>query len=347
MLLSPIVPSDSDTVILQDGRRLGYAVYGAGPPIRGDGRGLCEDDRDTDRVATVFYFHGLPSSRYEGAALHNAALTSKTRIISLDRPGIGLSTPYPHQGKSPLSSKSAKEKDEGLVQWSNDVLEVADLLGISTFHIAAVSGGAPYALACARFHTSERLKGVSIVAGLGPWEMVKSHFNLTQKFLAWCSCYIPSAATAILEAGLGRPARDPDPVVFEEVIEASLAGLDEDSRSVLLHSSVDEGEGAEGVVLRCELTRSMREAFRQGSDGIVHDSKLSVSKWPFRLEDIPQDVPVSLWYGQMDANMPVEIGRALASAIPGSNLVELAGETHFTILPRHGVRILRELVHAW
>jgi pimeloyl-ACP methyl ester carboxylesterase len=69
----------ADTLTLPDGRRLGYAQYGS----------------LTQRA--VFYLHGLPGSRTEGAYFHDLGLESGTRIVAMDRPGIGLSSPHPNR----------------------------------------------------------------------------------------------------------------------------------------------------------------------------------------------------------------------------------------------------------
>jgi hypothetical protein len=65
----------SDTIILPDGRKLGYAQYGSltGWPI--------------------FYLHGLLGSRIEAAFSHDMGLKLDARIVGVDRPGIGWSLP--------------------------------------------------------------------------------------------------------------------------------------------------------------------------------------------------------------------------------------------------------------
>lgn len=68
---------NSDTLLLPDGRRLGYAQYGA----------------QTGRA--VLYLHGHPGSRLEGAHLHDLGLKLGARIIAPDRPGVGWSSPHP------------------------------------------------------------------------------------------------------------------------------------------------------------------------------------------------------------------------------------------------------------
>lgn len=71
--------SNSDTLLLPDGRKLGYAQYGS----------------PTGRP--VFYVHGHPASRLEGAHLHDVSLRLGARIICPERPGFGLSSPRPNR----------------------------------------------------------------------------------------------------------------------------------------------------------------------------------------------------------------------------------------------------------
>jgi pimeloyl-ACP methyl ester carboxylesterase len=65
--------SEDGTLLLGDGRRLGYAWYG-----QPDGE-------------PVFYFHGHPGSRLEARFARQAAAGAGLRVIALDRPGYGLS----------------------------------------------------------------------------------------------------------------------------------------------------------------------------------------------------------------------------------------------------------------
>ena len=71
------IEGTSTTLTLPDGRKLGYAQY-----VSPTGR-------------TVFYLHGLPGSRIEAAAFVPMAMKLGARIIAVDRPGYGLSSPQP------------------------------------------------------------------------------------------------------------------------------------------------------------------------------------------------------------------------------------------------------------
>lgn len=106
-----MIPPRIDTVVdLSDERRLAYAEYG----------------EPTD--APGFLFHGLPGSRLAWGLLLGNLIPTGVRIIAPDRPGYGCSDPQP--GRS-------------LLDWADDVTELADILEIEKFAIVGVSGGGP------------------------------------------------------------------------------------------------------------------------------------------------------------------------------------------------------------
>jgi pimeloyl-ACP methyl ester carboxylesterase len=125
---------DDSSIQLPDGRRLGYAEYGEpeGP--------------------TVMYFHAAPGSSHIHADMAEKALQHKVRLIVIDRPGYGLSTP---------------KADRSLLSWGDDVAFLMDFLKISQFSVVGFSGGCPFALACARA-LPNRVKKVTLVAALVP-----------------------------------------------------------------------------------------------------------------------------------------------------------------------------------
>ena len=119
---------DLKSFVLKDGRRLSYRESGdpGGRP--------------------VFYFHGAVGSSVEWPSQEKHGL----RLIGLDRPGYGCSTPQPMRSF------------EG---WSRDVAEVADQLGWKTFRLIGFSAGAPHALAVAAL-LPERVERVLLVGAV-------------------------------------------------------------------------------------------------------------------------------------------------------------------------------------
>jgi pimeloyl-ACP methyl ester carboxylesterase len=125
----------SSSLMLRDGRSLGFAEYG---PVDG---------------VPVVYFHGTPGSRLN-AFLQTWGDACGIRFIAIDRPGYGLSTFY---------------RDRKMLDLAYDVGELADFLHLDRISLAGISGGGPPVLACA-YGLGERIITSVIVSGGGPPE---------------------------------------------------------------------------------------------------------------------------------------------------------------------------------
>ena len=125
---------DDHVVYLRDGRSLGFAQYG-----RPDG-------------AVVISAHGGLVGRLDVAAAAPVAERAGVRLISPDRPGIGLSDPLP--GRTTLD-------------WADDVAELLDQLGVDRFAAMGWSMGGQYAATLGHAMPS-RVTRVAIIAGALP-----------------------------------------------------------------------------------------------------------------------------------------------------------------------------------
>jgi pimeloyl-ACP methyl ester carboxylesterase len=128
-------PRIDGEIVLLDGRRLGFAVWG---DPEGEPAVLC---------------HGAPASRLFRP---DPAVTARLgmRLITADRPGYGRSSPQP--GRT-------------FLDWVGDLSQLMAHLGLTSFSIAAHSAGGPYALACASLLPQvRRVVLVSSVAPLDP-----------------------------------------------------------------------------------------------------------------------------------------------------------------------------------
>jgi pimeloyl-ACP methyl ester carboxylesterase len=81
-------------------------------------------------------------------------------------------------------------------------------------------------------------------------------------------------------------------------------------------------------MMAMEATRLSRTTGRAAAQ----DFEVFFGDWGFPLESI--DVPVHLWQGDVDVNVPPLHAKVLHEKIPGSVLHELAGEGHFYIFDR-------------
>jgi len=277
---------------LSDGRMLGYNEYG---PI--DGKPL-------------FYFHGTPSSRVEWQMFGGEQLASHLhlRVISIDRPGMGLSD---------------FQAGRRLSDWPADVVELADGLGIDHFAVLAFSGGGPYAAVCA-LAIPDRLTCVGIVSGAGPFPetgVAEGVNPVSRRFFDLCRDK-PVRGRLLLRM-MGVMAH----YAPNRLIEESLAALPEPDQAVLKRPEVRQ----------CYL-QTLREAQRRGPCGAQHDTALMVSPWEFRPQEIA--VAVHLWHGEADREIPISMGRTLAAALPKSQAHFYPEEGHLSVLVNHVQDIL-------
>lgn len=278
---------------LPDGRRLGYLEYG-------DLLGL-----------PVFFFHGFGSTRLMRHPDESIPVSLGLRVLSVDRPGIGLSDPQPGRR---------------LMDWPRDVAAMADALGIGRFAVLGWSGGGPYALACAR-----ALPGRVIAAGVisGPAPLVHERSGEYLKRRHRGAARVASTAPWLLRVVLwhwGRPQRR-DPVrSFESAVEGMIASdqqLMADPR------------------LREIMIENASEVYRQGGRGMYDEGRILAGPWGFRPEEIR--TPVFVWHGELDDTVPAEMARHLASLIPGCRAVFFPGEGHHLLYYRWS-EILAQLV---
>ena len=275
---------------LKDGRSLGYAEYGApeGKP--------------------VFYFHGFPGSRLDWlfSDTNDSATQLNARIIAVDRPGMGLS-----------DSKHSRK----ILDWPDDVVELADKLQLDRFAVLGISGGGPYAASCA-YKIPERLTATAIVSGMGPFEAPHMKDGTS-----WTIPGKPSLIRRLLlmlfDIGLRK---NPDQFVTRSKVQ-----FPEPDRVLL-----DKPEVAKVYV------EMLREAFRSGIGGVYEEAKLYTRPWKFRLQDI--SVEVHLWHGELDVNVPVSVGHYIADTIPNCRSIFLKEEAHLSLPYNHIRDILSVLV---
>ncbi len=282
----------SATLLLPDGRKLGYAQYG-----------LLTGQR------TMFYCHGWPGSRLEAAMFDAIALRLELRIIAVERPGFGWSSPHP---------------DRTLLDHAKDIESLANHLDLKSYGVLGISGGGPYALACAYALPADKLKGVSIVCGLGPPDMGYAGMD----WMHWAGFtfgnrYMPGLMRWwFSRQPTWRPGLSDEERLELVVQEAVKNKSKSHPKDVIFFTDVD---------LMRLLTRGAREAVCQGFDGMVLDGKLINSDFGFRIEDIPKDLPVYLWYGTLDTSVPLHHGEKIATRLGANAHLRKVEETHASI----------------
>jgi pimeloyl-ACP methyl ester carboxylesterase len=267
---------------LEDGRRLGY--------------GSCGDPSGMP----IFYCHGFPGSRLEVVLADRAAAAHSIRLIGIDRPGYGLSDAKPGRR---------------LTDWAEDVTQLADHLHVGRFSVLGVSGGGPYAAACA-FRLPTRVAAVGMACGLAPVATARDLHGMTalNRLGLLMAVKAPSLIPVVLAPVAILLRRRPALAVA--MINARASAAD---RQVLHRRDV-----------RRLMAATFREAMRSGFRGAAGDLKIYGAGWGFALDAIR--VPVVLWHGEKDRIVPAAMGRRLAAAIPGCQAAFYPTHGHFSLI---------------
>jgi pimeloyl-ACP methyl ester carboxylesterase len=277
---------------LKDGRTLGYAEYGdlQGRPL--------------------FFFHGMPGSRF----FHPPDKITRelgVRLITIDRPGYG---------------ESAFQPGRRILDWPSDVVQLADTLGLQKFAVAGHSGGGPYVLACA-YSLPNRVTIAASLCGAGPVEAphATSGMELQNKLGFLFGRIIPWPLWQLLIW-----------ITYRHKLAPAAAALRHRShRPPADEALMDLLEIREACIV------SEKEAFRPGLLGFAWDARLLTRPWGFRLEEIT--VPVSLWHGTADNVTPLTMAKYVAYRLPNCRATFCEGEAHLLIFP-HWKEILTQII---
>jgi pimeloyl-ACP methyl ester carboxylesterase len=274
-----------------------------------DGRAIGYAEFGQSGGQPLVFCHGFPSSRLSGALLDTAAKALGIRVIAADRPGHGLSD---------------FKRWRRVAHWSKDVASLADALGIGQFAVLGVSAGGPYAAACAAL-LPQRVSAAGLVSGWAPPNAPTTKPGARLPFLPAVGRHV----RLLRRFSLGRAAK--------RLATDGFKFLDRATRDA---PNADRGVIGDELVRRV-LVDDMREAFRQGARGPASDARVIKRRWGFRLEEIR--VPVWLWHGQEDRNVPPALARFLSERIPGSRTTFYRTDAHLSTLVGHRREILEAL----
>ena len=248
----------------------------------------------------VFYFTGGNSSRLEGKWFEKAAQEKKIRLIVPDRPGFGLSDFQPARS---------------FLDWAKDIEELADALKIERFAIFGLSGGSPH-VAAVSYLLPERITNAAIVSGVAPPEMPEKFKGMWPpvRMIFFSARYAPGINRFLLKQMSGFYANK------EKMLKQMKQALPKPDQQL-----IDKRPEVIDI-----FSEAANEAHRSGLDGDAWEWKMYVQPWGFALEDIK--VKIGLWYGEVDGNVPVGMGKYLAKHIPNSQLKIVPDGGHFSTI---------------
>ena len=273
-------PALEGTVAVREDRRISFAEYG---PRRGP---------------AIIWMHGTPGARRQiPLEIREYADQQGVRIIGLDRPGIGSSTPYLYPN---------------ILDWTHDLELILDTLAIDTVRLIGLSGGGPYVLA-AGAALPDRVYGVGVLGGLAP----------TQG---------PDAA----EGGIIQLAVTLAPFLVAARVPLGIA-LTQGIRLVrpLAGSALDlyaavQPPGDKNLLSRPEFKAMFLDDLLNGSrfqtSAPLNDLVLFTKHWGFEAADVR--VPVRWWHGDDDHIVPFRHGQHVVDRLPDATMTVIDGESH-------------------
>lgn len=247
-----------------------------------DGRQLGFDDVGDPTGVPVLFVHGSPDSRRSRHPDDSLATAMGVRLVSVDRPGFGLSTSH---------------RTATLGSFADDVIALADELEVDTWHAFGWSAGGPFALAVAACHP-ERVSRVAVVAGLVPFEAyscpgILDDADAGRHMIAELGAELGPAGLAEMAAPMLAPFPCDLALAMEHVTENADA------------LRLTELESVPGVTR--VMAEGLVDAVSGGLDGLIRDLELQVESPDLSWDAVTS--PVDLWYGGRDTTAPVTFGR--------------------------------------
>jgi pimeloyl-ACP methyl ester carboxylesterase len=273
-------PRLEGSVSVRDGRRLSFAEFG------------------TPRGAAIIWMHGTPGGRRQIPVEARAyAAEHDLRIIGIDRPGIGTSTPHLYAN---------------VLDWTHDLEIVADALAIDTMRLIGLSGGGPYALA-AGAALPDRVHGVGVLGGVAPMKGPDAIRGGLVEVAPYAAPILSLTRVPLgyLLAGVIRLIRP-------------LAGPAIDTYAAL------QPRGDKELLARPEFRAMFLDDLLHGArfhvGAPLADIILFTRPWGFDAADVK--VPVRWWHGDNDHIIPHAHGVHLAARLPDARFETIPGESH-------------------
>jgi pimeloyl-ACP methyl ester carboxylesterase len=291
-------PRLEGTIEADSGRRFGFAEFG------------------NPHGRPVIWMHGTPGARRQiPDAARIAAEVTDIRLIGIDRPGVGSSTPHLYAQFS---------------DWIEDLEQMLESLGIDRYAMLGLSGGGPYVLAAAHA-MPERMVVAGVLGGVaptvGPDAADGGVVALAERFnwaLTTFNAPLTWAMTALVW-GL-RPFGSPALRVYARLSPPG-------DRLVFARPEI-----------RAMFLDDLNRGARLGLRAPVFDIVLFGRDWGFSVRDVK--VPVHWWHGDADHIVPLRHGEHVVSLLPDAQLYVRPGESHLGTLIA-AEEILGTLMETW
>ena len=292
-------PKLEGNIAVGDDRQIGFAEFG-------DPQGRA-----------IFWLHGTPGARRQiPMEARVYAEKRQIRLIGIDRPGIGSSTPHQY---------------DTVFAFADDLRTMADILGIDQMEVIGLSGGGPYTLACAA-GMPDRVVAAGVIGGVAPTTgpdaiaggVMGSVGLRVAPLLQVAGGPIGLAASVLIR--LVRPLASPAADLYGRVSPEA------DRRLLALPE------------IKAMFLDDLLHGSRKQLSAPLADVLLFSRDWGFRVSDI--EVPVRWWHGDADHIVPFAHGEHMVDLLPDAKLFVLPGESHLGTLGE-AEQVLTTLLETW
>jgi len=236
---------------------------------------VIHDDVGDPQGAPVVYLHGGGDSRLSRHPDDSVAASLGVRLVAVDRCGLA-------------------DRRRTLRSCADEVVALADELGLGRFAVLGWSAGGPHALAVAAVEP-ERVSRVALVASMPLPDGVAALPRDVQRAMRLAR-FAPRLAARGLEAW----GRRPPPPTGDPANDAAYA-------------------------------RGRVESFSSGGLWLARELAYLGRPWGFEPEDV--QVPVTLWWGERDRVTPPSIAHEFERRLPQATL-RLVDDTHQLLFSR-------------
>ena len=298
MVVAIARPKLEGNIAVGEDRRIGFAEFG-------DPQGRA-----------VFWLHGTPGARRQIPMEARVFAEQRSiRLIGVDRPGIGSSTPFQY---------------ENVLAFAVDMATIADTLGIDKMAVVGLSGGGPYTLACAAA-MPERIVAAGVLGGVAP--------TVGPDAIGGGLMALGTLAAPVIQVA-GGPIRLAASTLIRMIRPVA-------EPAVYLYAAISP-EADRKMLVRPEFKAMFLDDLLNGSRKQMAapfaDIVVFARDWGFRLDEVK--VPVRWWHGDRDHIVPFAHGQHVVSGLPDAELHQLPGESHLAGLGR-AEDILSTMLDIW
>ena len=267
--------------------------------VRPDGRTVAWSECGLPGGRPVLRLPGTPGSRFSLRTDQTPWVARGLQVITVERPGFGVSTRLPGRG---------------FVEHADDLAAILDHLGIDRVPVYGGSGGAPHVLAFAGRHP-DRVSACSVGDGAAP--MTDDEVEQQVDFNV--------AADGLARLGKVDELR----AMLDEARTSILADPIAGFRAIM-----DTAPAADQAIIadpawQAAFARGICEALAPGVDGWVDEALAVNGDW----HDVDLDAvtsTVTWWHSEDDRNCPLSAARRLVDRLPSSRLIVSTEEGHLT-----------------